>query len=319
MESSRSFSKRSGILRKVLRFVDQDEWHDCGEYIVFGWAPSEVLDVLGSCEPSLPLWETNPKYEPTKKIIEFALALTAFNAERMSRERTTLMTQPDGAELLEKVRALPERVFRMLAASLPATEDLSGTELTPESFVRRLKERGAARGEPKAPFAASAPVPDAIDGLDSHYSNEVVGKLERIVERATALDALKLDRIPNKRVRLCFEEAVRCYLYDFNVACAAMCRAILEAALQEVIDPEGQLRPAKDAKGKEASYFLKLVDHARWSGRLGNALVSPAEQVKDAGTAAVHDAAKFAVQFSPKMEWLLDRTRQILVELYGAE
>ncbi len=34
-----------------------------------------------------------------------------------------------------------------------------------------------------------------------------------------------------------FEEAHQCYLYGFNIACAVLCRSILESAFIERFDP----------------------------------------------------------------------------------
>jgi hypothetical protein len=49
-----------------------------------------------------------------------------------------------------------------------------------------------------------------------------------------------LEIVPNRRVQFLFEEAHRCYLYDFHLACAVFCRAILEGALKETADPQSE-------------------------------------------------------------------------------
>jgi hypothetical protein len=260
-----------------------------------------------------------------RSFAEFADAWHRYLGKGLSHERTKVGGRPaDDSEVLEKLHSLPQPFLRLLVH-----DDLGGkveekADITPEETLERLKEsaaRGQHRGERSSVLADHE-----IDAMDRKYSNEVIDKLDTILSRASALEAMHLQRIPNTKARRCFEEAMSCYLYGFNMACAAMCRALLEAALKEVMDPERQLVPTKEDKnegGRRASYFLKLVDNARLGGKLCKDLGEqggPADQVKKAGNTAVHDADKFAAEFpAEKVEWLLDMTRKILAELYGAE
>jgi hypothetical protein len=114
-------------------------------------------------------------------------------------------------------------------------------ELTPETRK--------ALGQAFVPIAAGqqAPVPESIpaanaqlDALDRYYSEEILDKLDGIVSRASALHRMGLEVVPNQRVQFLFEQAHRCYLYGFHLACAVFCRAILEGALKETADPQGE-------------------------------------------------------------------------------
>lgn len=85
-----------------------------------------------------------------------------------------------------------------------------------------------------------------IDTLDAFYAHELLGKLPKIVSRASALEELDLPRVPDN-VRRYFEEAHHCFLYGFGIACAVLRRVILESALRELIDPDGSDRRAHQA------------------------------------------------------------------------
>jgi len=93
-------------------------------------------------------------------------------------------------------------------------------ELTPET--REVL------GQAFAPIAAGEDSSDGkivseptsqVDALDRYYSEEVLEKLDGIVCRASALGRMGLEIVPNRRVQFLFEEAHRCYLYGFHLAC----------------------------------------------------------------------------------------------------
>jgi hypothetical protein len=69
------------------------------------------------------------------------------------------------------------------------------------------------------------------------YSQELIELLPNIVAKASALQELALGEIPNKSVQRYYREAHSCYFYGLNRACAVLCRAILEAALKEILGP----------------------------------------------------------------------------------
>jgi hypothetical protein len=287
----KGLSKRSVLLRKALESFDTDDLRDFDG--------------------------------PLRPLMEFANSWHRYLGSKLSRKRTAIgrHSQQDKdleAEVLEKLRDLSPPLLRSLVKAISGGEIADTDALTPLEALEKLKE-STSFGENRQ-GGLTIPAEHEIDAMDRKYCNEALEKLDLILARASALQSLHVETIPNKRVRLCFEEGIRCYLYGFSMACAVMCRAIIEAALGEVIDPDGRLRPLKGAKGREASYYLKLVDNALWSGKLGAELVGPAEKIKEAGDGAVHHADKFTKAFpADKVEWLVDRTRDILVELYAAE
>ena len=116
-----------------------------------------------------------------------------------------------------------------------------------------------------------------------------------------------LEIVPNQRVQFLFEEAHRCYLYGFHLACAVFCRAILEGALKEVADPQSETNHSIHDMLVMAVEKHLLTD------------VRPrcAREVAKAGNKAIHDPEMFNRDYSPeKVEEVLTNTRKVLEELY---
>jgi hypothetical protein len=183
----------------------------------------------------------------------------------------------------------------------------------PKAVVRGLED--SADFEPGPDWRAlEEPSPaERVEDLDAHYSSELVGKLDKIVERATLLNPHDVDasQIHSPNTRAYFHEAHRCYLYGFNAACAVMCRAILESALKERVDPDHMIEMYLP---KGQSLFRVLLEK---SG-LERALKDGAEQVKKDGDYAAHNYLKFQkeCQGQGKLYENLVITRSTLAALY---
>lgn len=148
--------------------------------------------------------------------------------------------------------------------------------------------------------------------LEQRYLAETLGKLEKVIGRACRLQKLDLSRIPRRDVQTYFDEAHRCYLYGFNVACAVMCRAILESALKEIVDPNEELRPNKGEKG---SHMENMINK---SG-LPDPLPEWAIEIRDAGNWAIHNLEAFENNCPPqKLESILCEARKVVESLYEA-
>jgi hypothetical protein len=180
-------------------------------------------------------------------------------------------------------------------------------ELTPET--RKTL------GQAFVPIAAgqqspveSVPAANAqLDALDRYYSEEILDKLDGIVSRASALNRMGLEVVPNQRVQFLFEEAHRCYLYGFHLACAVFCRAILEGAFKEVADPRSETSQSiHDMIASSVEKRLLTGDRPRF-----------AREVAKAGNKAIHDPEMFNRDYSQeKVEEVLTNTRKVLEELY---
>jgi hypothetical protein len=149
------------------------------------------------------------------------------------------------------------------------------------------------------------------DVLDAAYANEVVQKLEKIVQRASLLDPHEVasEEIGDSSIRAYFCEAHRCYLYGFNVACAVLCRAVLEAALKAKFYADHSI---ESSLSSNQSLFKKL------SKRLGSESSDAAGTVKDCGDWAIHDFRRFQRECEGrgKLAENLLATRLILSTLY---
>jgi hypothetical protein len=145
-----------------------------------------------------------------------------------------------------------------------------------------------------------------LDSLDRYYSEEILKKLDSVVARAASLERVGLKVVPNRKVQLSFEEAHRCYLYGFHLACAVFCRAIIEGALREAVKADKELRT-----------IYSLVEVARKKGALTGDRPQCAREVDKAGNLAVHEPDRFDRDYSAeRVEEILINTRKVLEELY---
>lgn len=143
------------------------------------------------------------------------------------------------------------------------------------------------------------------DSLDRYFSNEVVDKLPEMLRRASHLSPLQINTnngLPSDVERY-FCEAHQCYLYGFPVACAVLCRAILEASLRMKL--QGKFPDLADR-----------IEEAHAQGMLSQERRVWAYEVKDAGNNAIHQYDRFAKgDLSNKVEECLIKTRAIVEEL----
>ena len=276
-------------MRRVLEWVNQDRFQDHDSWMLFGNRLLwSITDSAGGEREELS--ERNkPEHEPA---YQMSGDLQVHVGKVLDAKRTSLDRQP------------PKAAVRGL-------EDSADMEPGPDW---RTKEE-------------SDPAEVAED-LDAHYSLQIIGKLDKIVDRATSLDPHKVDasQIPDPNIRAYFEEAHRCYLYGFNAACAVMCRAILESALKAKFDPDGRIEwelykakigpqgSAETRSPKEKSLFYVLIERSR----LEQALKDGAEQVKRGGDFAIHNYQRFQKEYQSQglVELGLTATRDVLANLY---
>jgi hypothetical protein len=165
----------------------------------------------------------------------------------------------------------------------------------------------------------SATESNKMDDLDAAFSVELIGKLPKVVDRASLLPNMSLDVRPDMNVKKYFDEAHRCYLYGFPVACAVLCRAIIESSLAEVFDPDRTLRTYLKGQG-DVSYIDELAKAAKTRGLLRGTGPDWVIRIRNAGNDAIHEYPKF------EREWLgnggsnvgdiIDNMRKILLDIY---
>lgn len=283
--------KLISILTRVLDWVRAEDYEDCGEYMVFG-TPGEFPDGADAL---------------SREIDKASKALGEYVSRVRTNRRTTLIEDPDLESFLGR------------AGLSDAGRQYVGMVLS-----------GRAAKEVKLPKRGSEN-PTTISDIEWHFAGELVKRLPKIVERAASLDEIgdeEIDKglVPGT-VNRYFGEAHRCYLYGFPVACAVLCRGLLEYALKEVMDPDRRIdRLLEDEARKSGkpkpSYIGRLVDEAEKKHILADDRPKCAKEVRDAGNEASHpDRYK---NFEERMRdpfrgitYIVDSTRKILIDLYS--
>ncbi len=203
-------------------------------------------------------------------------------------QRTSLSGAPTVDSLADEFKKLMDELT-------PGTREALGQAITP-----------IASGY-DSPASEVAAFNDQLEGLERYYAEEILEKLNGIVSRASALDRMGLEIVPNRRVQFLFEEAHYCYLYGFHLACAVFCRAILEGALKEVADPHSETNQS----------IHEMIAMAVEMGILTGDRPRCAREVAKAGNRAIHDPEMFARDYSAeKVQEALINARKVLQELY---
>ena len=271
-------SKRAQVLTEILRYINDGNYQPAGEGWWFGVGRGVSREANGGNAN-----KDQAVFQKMRHLVYDHVART------VAIERTSLSSPPTVDSLADQFKKLMD-------------------ELTPETQQALGQAFGPIAAGRDSPIPESPPgVEGQLDALDRYYSEEILSKLDKIVFRASALNRVGLEIVPNQRVQFLFEEAHRCYLYGFHLACAVFCRAILEGALKEVADPQSETNHSiHDMLGMAVEKHL-LTD------------VRPrcAREVAKAGNKAIHDPEMFNRDYSPeKVEEVLTNTRKVLEELY---
>jgi len=267
-------SKRAQLLSEILRYINDGSYEKAGDAWSFGIGRGTSREQAN---------QDAAVFGKMRHLVYDHVARTA------AIQRTSLSRPPT-------VDSLADEFKRPMDELTPETRDALG-----EAFVP------IAAGQ-DSPAAEAAPGNEVqLDALDRYYANEVLEKLGGIVSRAAVLGRMDLEIVPNRRVQFLFEEAHRCYLYGFHLACAVFCRAILEAALKEVADPQSETNQSVHEMVAMAVEKRLLVDDRSRCAR----------EVAKAGNRAIHDPEMFDRDYSAeKIEEILINTRKVLEELY---
>jgi len=266
-------SKRAQVLTEILRYVNDGNYEKAGE----GWSFGVGRGVSGKAN------RDEAVFQKMRHLVFDHVART------IAIERTSLSSPPTVDSLAGDFKKLMD-------------------ELTPETRKALGHAFGPIAAGQQSQIPENAPAAKGqLDALDRYYSEEILDKLNGIVSRASALNRVGLEIVPNRRVQFLFEEAHRCYLYGFHLACAVFYRAILEGALKEIADPRGETNQSiHDMIGVAVETRLLTDDRPRC-----------AREVAKAGNKAIHDPEAFNRDYSPeKVAEVLTNTRKVLEELY---
>jgi len=127
-------------------------------------------------------------------------------------------------------------------------------------------------------------------------------------------EQISLEGVPDKELRRYFEEAHHCYLYGLDVACAVLCRAILDSALERTCDPWHLI----ERNVPRQEYFKRLLEEAERGGLLTDDRPESAWKVRHAGNDAIHEFPRFEILWQHKLGEILEDTRKVLLDLYGS-
>jgi hypothetical protein len=170
----------------------------------------------------------------------------------------------------------------------------------------------------KKDFAANAPSdvwdtePQAdTDSIDAALASEALVNLDQTLARIVTLDEMTVGPEVTRGAEY-FEEAHRCDLLDLKIAAAVLCRAMLEAALIQVIDRNGRISAAYDRK---KSYIGAMLDEAA-KLHLDPERHAAAREIHRAGDAAIHRLPEFKRQYAPRTREIVDNTRKVIIDLY---
>jgi len=277
-------SMRADVLRRVLKDINAGNYDEYDRYIVFG--ASNVFDMIEDIAAGNR--EDHSLGDAAHKLVSDS---KLHDGRSKVADRISLSQRPEfKTDALARLSAEQLATFREILAKVLEGK-LGGAE------------------HPRTP-----PDSDVEDKLDAAFAEELLGKLPKTVDRALRLDKVTLDRLPSEDVKFYFEEAHRCYLYEFHVACAVLCRAILAAALENVCDPRRSLKK-RVAPGD--SYFKALVEKATRDGLLTDDRPGWAIKIRNAGNDAIHNFPLFKQCWSNKVDEILLNTRKVLLDLYA--
>lgn len=273
---ARKISKRAEILKRLLPLIDAGNFAEWDRFIVFGASSvGEVMEELTGSPNDLDdslLGDALAKF-----ISDFKLHL----GREQVTERMSLGQPPR---------------FKTNALDGLSREERLHLRTVVEDALPEL------RSETDLPWGSSGRTDE--DALDAAFTAEMLGKIPKAVDRAAHHDKMSLDLVPDESVKYYFEEAHRCYLLGFNVACAVLCRAILASALEEICK-------RRDVK------FEILVDRAIACGHLQDVPKEWAIDVRNAGNEAIHNLPEFKRLWECKLDEILMKTRRALLDLYG--
>lgn len=275
-----AFSRRAPLLRFVLDCINSDQYDDQGEYMIFG---SDIDEIISS------LCDDYQRSQDVDALRELVSQIKTHMGREHDKRRTSIEGTPNRMRL-------------------------RGVELAPDT-VQTLLEALQSTPTPSGPPSEAV----VIEHLDAYYTQEVLGKLDKVVGRASALQELNPKDVSNQNLCEYFREAHRCFLYGFRIAAAVLCRSILETALRELVDPDAKIEGRIRRQGSRSdSYFKELITAA--GSRLRDDRPSCAIRVRDAGRYAIHNLSEFNKMYpADRASEILDDTRKVLLDLYGPE
>lgn len=194
-KTKQTFSRRSHILRFVLDRINSEQYDDQGNYMIFGSDKDEIIQE-----------DWDQSYQRSQDVDAFR-EMHSDLVTQLGRDHAKRRTSIGDAPVLKRLRGM-ERL------SSDGKQWLG-------SLAEKIREMPDPVSSPSEGYV--------VELLDAYYTQEVIGKLDSIVRRASGLQELNPKEIKNQNLVAYFEEAHRCFLYGFPIAGAVLCRAIASA------------------------------------------------------------------------------------------
>ena len=288
-----SMSKRAAIFKSIMRYIDEDDYDEYEGFWVFG---KQAFEAVGS----------GPTPEESTGITRMVEEMKAHRGHTLASERTSLQG-PSEIDMTALLGTLSPKEVHVLRNALWLHQQ------DPE--YGKLGVR-----------------PSDSDALDRHYALEMIENLDRAVNVVRQLEPVGASLQPNEQTTGYFREVHSCLIHGLRIATAVMCRAVLEAALQETVgDPENEQTASGGHQGqtwarsadlppkkRRRSATLRMLDSARDLNRLSEDMVRKGEEAKDAGDCAVHRLTDFKKHFGEDdaMVGVVRGRRQVIESLY---
>ncbi len=270
----------------MLEYVNAGAW----------WAEKNGLLIFGKKEivESCIQWAT-PTIEVSNDAVREAQAIRsqvlASRGRRAAAKRVTIGKLP------------PESTKAEIEQCLLRLEPARREEVT--KYI--LESLSACRIDPET----GAEIKRDEDNLDAALTADMLDQLDRSVSATREYRVLRIKQA-SPWVQEYFAEAHRCYLHGFEVACAVLCRGLLEAVLIDLVDPTYSLSRGNRPSN---SHLSCMIDAAK-ERFLDDKGVAAASLIRDCGNSAIHDLKTFREEYVPRLGEIVDATRQIVICLY---
>jgi hypothetical protein len=125
----------------------------------------------------------------------------------------------------------------------------------------------------------------AYTNTELHYAFELLDVLQRIRENTFVFTAPPIKGIAGTDVVALLREATRAYLFRLQRSSVSLCRALIEAALRERVDPSELLNERFQSKKGEVECLINVAARRRI---LTQELSGRAHRIRIAGNRALH-------------------------------
>jgi hypothetical protein len=186
----------------------------------------------------------------------------------------------------------------IIGATAAADDDNTTVEQVAEKVRSRLRSlnfagifaRGREEGvEPQNSALAETVRMNANDAgynnTEIHYAFELLDILERVRANSFVFTSPPIKGIARQEVVALLREATRAYLFELRRSCVSLCRALVEAALRDCVNPSDLLNERWKSKKGELEC---LINVAARCGVLTPKRCGQAHRVRQAGNNALH-------------------------------